>query len=70
MPNKTIAPSKKRRNRKIDRERNHKNRSPKMKVSMHAIETLFNKKTLRKLAKDTGFIQRERKLDPYDFFYH
>lgn len=34
------------------------------------IKEIFKKKNIQKLAELSGFIQRNRKLDAYIFFYH
>lgn len=35
----------------------------------HSLETLFPEETIDKIAKDTGFDQRHRKIEPYYFFW-
>ena len=68
MPSTTIAGHGKTHNKKNHRSANHHG-SAKIQLDGQTIKAMFNKTTIKQIAKDTRFVQRERKLDAYDFFY-
>ncbi len=66
MPKKTVT-----RVQEINkRKTNHKNDLPKVQVDIVKMKKVFKRKAINKLAQASGFIQRKRKLEAFDFFYH
>lgn len=65
MPNKTIAQAKEINKRKIIEQVNND-----IEIDTKAVKNMFKKKEICGIAKESNFIQRERKLNAYDFFYH
>ncbi|MFH1846323.1 MAG: hypothetical protein ABH869_02065 [Candidatus Omnitrophota bacterium] len=67
MPNKRISSlignDKKKRNK--DREK-----ITGIEISSKTVKKVFNPNIIRRIAKESKFIQRARKFDAYDFFYH
>ena len=68
MPITTIAGHTKTHKKKVQRSVHNNNESVKITLNVKTIKEMFNKTAIKQIAKDTGFVQRERKLDAYDFF--
>lgn len=39
-------------------------------IDVKTIQTMFNKKVIHRLARETDFIRRQGKLDAYNFFFN
>lgn len=66
MPNKRIAQAKRNNKGKIIEHFEHKDSSL---IDTKAIKNMFRKSVINNIAKNSRFIQRQRKLNAYDFFY-
>ena len=64
MPRKTITRSKKSHKKKIIQQ----NKPLRTTIPGKAIKEMFHKRIIKEIAKANGFIQRQRKLDAYEFF--
>ncbi len=70
MPNKTIAQAKRNNKEKIIEQFEHKNLSFNIRIDTKTIKNMFRESVINNIAQDSRFIQRQRKLDAYEFFYH
>ena len=48
--------------------KNKKNKLQEININVKKIKELFKKRIINKVAKETGFLKRKRKLHAYDFF--
>ncbi|MBI3308293.1 MAG: hypothetical protein HYZ79_02870 [Candidatus Melainabacteria bacterium] len=70
MPNQIIAGT---RNKRKDKKTNVSHdiyHLPEITLDVKNIKDMFKKTTIKSIARETNFVQRQRKLDAYDFFYH